>query len=238
MNRSALLAELDELTGAGNLGARRFDADVPLEGRVVVLPSAFNPPTLAHARLLDLAAAAVGAKQKAALLTTRNVDKGLHGASLDHRIGMLLELARRTHDLAVLTTNAARFVDQALALTKAFPSAQFDFVAGHDTLVRIFDARYYNDMPAELAPFFARHRLIVANRGEAGIADVAAFVADRAHAFRSQILIAELEPKAASISSTDARSLVASGARPSGLAEPVRSYITRHELYGAPPDTP
>jgi nicotinamide-nucleotide adenylyltransferase len=225
----ARLAALDAHAGPA---VHRFDADLDLDARTVVLPSAFNPPTRAHVALLAAAAEVAGAASRAALLSTRNVDKGLYGATLDHRVGMLLAAAAE-HALAVLTTNAARFVDQALALRTAFPGASFDFIAGYDTLVRIFDERYYDDMAAELAPFFASHRLVAANRGPYGPDDVERFI-DRhplAAAYHERIIIAPIDAESAALSSTLAREVASRGADLDAVPPSVAGYILANGLY-------
>ncbi|MFN0095977.1 MAG: hypothetical protein ACKVVT_14530 [Dehalococcoidia bacterium] len=218
---------LHELHGRPHHGLRRFDAGGPLPPHIVVLPSAFNPPTWAHFRLLALARATLGSHGTAALLTTKNVDKGLDGAPLEHRVGMLLA-AVEVSPHAILTTNAARFVDQAAALTRAFPEVQFDFVAGYDTLIRIFDQKYYADMGAELEPFFARHRLLATNRGAAELDHAKAVLAGTAAApFAARVVLAELDAEAASMSSSHVRS----GLGDHMVAPAVHRYIREHGLY-------
>jgi len=231
----AIRQRLDACTAASEPGAERFDDGPPLEGRYAVLSSAFNPPTVAHLRMLALAAALPHISGTAALLTTLNVDKGLYGASLEHRVAMLLAVrAERPHP-AVLATNVPRFVDQAAALGAGFPHAAFDFIVGHDTLVRIFDARYYADMPAELAAFFAGHRLIATNRGLAGIDEVVATLGrDEAARFANRITVLELDGEAAAISSSAARHALAAEDHSPELPESVRRYIARHALYREP----
>ena len=232
MDQGAIAEALATLDGQAEFGAHRFDPNgAALAGRAVVLPSAFNPPTVAHLRLLELAAAATGAAHRIALLTSRNVDKGLYGATLGDRIGMLLAARAGGAELAIVATNAARFIDQATALRGAYPAASFDFVAGHDTLVRIFERKYYDAMEAELEPFFAEHRLVVSNRGAVGLAEIERFVAGSAAAFRDRILLAELDPESAAVSSSQARQGVASAGVPTGLPPAVSEYIARNSLY-------
>ena len=212
----------------------RFDQGAPFEGRVAVLSSAFNPPTHAHVSLLELGAAVDGITGVAAMLTTNNVDKSLFGAPLSHRVGMLLALGEaEPGGVAVLASNAARFVDQAEALRISYPQASFDFIAGFDTLVRIFDPRYYEDMDTVLDRFFARHRLIATNRGQDTISAVAAFVATPAASrYAGNIIVRELDDHPASLSSTQAREHAGRGVTPSAVPPAVAEYIARHGLYG------
>jgi nicotinic acid mononucleotide adenylyltransferase len=239
---------LSALDSTAGFGVVQFDDDVAVEpidrmarrtGRVAVLPSAYNPPTLAHRHLLDSAARVDGVSASAALLSTRNVDKGVFGASLGDRIGMLLAEHSGPPQFAVLATNAARLADQGEALLQHFPGLAFDFVVGYDTLIRLFDARYYTDMPAELAAFFAHHRVIAANRAEATVVQVEEFVVREATAFAHRIVVHEIPPGPASLSSTHARSLsqaweAAADEIVTQVVSPaVADYISEHGLYGA-----
>ncbi len=210
--------------------AERFDAGTPLIGAVAVLPSAFNPPTRAHLHLLAASAGLLRAAP-AALLTTRNVDKGLSGAKYAERIEMLLAAAAAMPTLAVLATNQARIIDQATVLRQAFPEAKFAFVVGHDVLVRLFDPAYYTEMEAELTPFFEQHQLVVSNRAHHALEEVEAFIAARAARFSGRITLLEIDDHHASLSSTAARAHAATGAEISGLTPEVAAYIRAHWLY-------
>ncbi|MEX2080152.1 MAG: hypothetical protein WEC33_00925 [Dehalococcoidia bacterium] len=225
-----LSARLDTVIHSSLVLVERFDPGPPVSGPAVVLSSAFNPPTVAHLDLLDLGREVGG--MPAALLTTTNVDKGLYGASLQHRIGMLLAVCAE-QPFAVLASNAARFVDQASVLRTTFAGATFDFVMGHDTLIRLFDPKYYfpGQMEAELEGFFGHHRVIATNRGAAGTEDVAGVVASLPARFQARIETRELHPHRAEVSSSAMRANVAAGAPPADLPGPVERYIAEHRLY-------
>jgi nicotinamide-nucleotide adenylyltransferase len=214
--------------------ARQFDDGPRIAGSLVVLPSAFNPPTLAHQHLLERAAEFAGARP-AALLTTRNVDKAIHGASLAQRIEMLLALRRELPELAVLACNQARIMDQAPALRKSFEQgvAELDlrFIVGFDTLERLFAPRYYTDMEAELTPFFERCRVIAANRAGMSADDVVTWVSENAGSFAPRIDILEIDPYAASLSSSDVRESVQSGGEAETVPGVVQEYIEAQGLY-------
>jgi len=233
MEDPTIAARLDELERARSAAVARFDPGPPFAGRVAVLPSAFNPPTIAHMELLEIARVVDGIHSVAALLTTKNVDKGLHGASLGHRIGMLLALSGDGARYAVLAANMARIADQGRGLRETYPGAEFDFVVGYDTLVRLFDSRYYLDMGADLDDFFARHRVIAANRGEATVAAVEAFLERNREASRrrDRVIVRELREGPASLSSTAAREAAARGEGHPAVAGAVAAYISRHRLY-------
>ncbi len=223
--------QLEELDREPGPRARRFDSETALRGRTAVLPSAFNPPTLAHEHLLRTALSAFGLEHALALLTTRNVDKGVHGASLADRVGMLLAMREEWPALSVAASNQARIIDQALALTGAFPSATFDFVVGFDTLERLFARRYYADMEAELAPFFERHRVLAANRGAIEAHEVAAWIHANAGAFSNRILLLEIGKEPASLSSTRAREAASMDTGDLAAPAAVARYVREHGLY-------
>jgi len=212
--------------------AIRLDGPEPLGGSIAVLPSAFNPPTSAHLALLDVALEADGISSAAALLSTKNVDKALHGASLVQRVEMLLALKASRASLAVLVTNAPRIADQALALRTAHPGARFDFVVGFDTLVRLFEPRYYDAMDEQLATFFSHHRVLATNRAEAGFDFVCAYVEKHVPGeFRGRILVRELDEHPAALSSTLVRAEAARSGRPVAVPPEIADYIERHGLY-------
>jgi len=233
--REDIGSRLDQLDASEAPAALRLDEPHPLAGRIAILPSAFNPPTSAHVALLDVATSAVDAVAPAALLSTKNVDKGLHGASLAQRIEMLLALKSSRPALAVLATNAARIADQARALRGAHPSAEFDFVVGFDTLVRLFAPRYYDgDMAAQLETFFAHHGVVAANRGEAGVDVLHSYIETEVPSeFRARIIVRRLDDHPASLSSTLARDEAARSGRPLAVPPEVADYIERHRLYSA-----
>ena len=223
---------LEALARMESPAVARFDSEGPLRGGWAVLPSAFNPPTRAHLRLLDLAEAVAGVEGGAALLTTRNVAKGIEGAALADRIGMLLAVRESRPALAVLAANQARIVDQAAALRATWPEAAFDFVLGYDTLVRLFDEQYYEGaMEVELDPFFERHRVIAANRGDVTAADVSGYVAKRAARYADRIVTVALDEEHGRIASSDARALIEAGEGSDDLPVEVAGYIRAHSLY-------
>lgn len=228
---SDLGARLQELDERPLPSAVRFDAGENLAGDVVVLPSAFNPPTVAHQHLLERAMILAGATQPAALLTTRNVDKGVHGASLEERIEMLLALRGNWPGLAVLASNKARIIDQAESLRAAFGERlSVKFVVGFDTLERLFAPRYYTDMEAELAPFFEHSRVLAANRADVSARAVEKWIRENAGPFARRIDVLEIEEQPAAISSSQAR-VSAQEALQQIVPAPVMTYIQEHGLY-------
>lgn len=131
-------------------------------GRVCVLDSSFNPPHLGHYamakeslsyhfRNLD-----PGEKRTLLLLlSVRNADKKPAPAAFHHRVEMMYLMAQYLKqqlnvDVSVGLTNHAKFVDKSLAIINYLKQKQLTaddvkltFLVGFDTLVRIFDPKYY-----------------------------------------------------------------------------------------------
>jgi len=235
MELAPLAEALARLEAEPAPAALRFDATAPLAGPVAFLPAAFNPPTIAHLRLLERAARAVAAAP-AAVLTTRNVDKGITGAPLPDRVQMLLAARRDGHDVAILAANAARIIDQVAALERSFPGVDPTPVVGFDTLVRLFDPRYYTSMSAELDPFFERRRVIAANRGPHALEAVAEWLHRHAPDYADRVILVELEADLAVISSTQARELAAAGQLPDLVPPSVRAILAERRYYAGPPN--
>ena len=228
---TAIDRELEQLEARDSAAAVRFDPGPAFGDEVVVLPSAFNPPTLAHLELLFAARNATAATHALALLTTRNVDKGVYGAGLADRIGMLLAAREHSQPFAIGASNQARIMDQAEALRSAYPTTHFDFVVGFDTLERLFAPRYYTDMEAELEAFFAQHRVLAANRGETDPGEVQWWVSHHTGRFCDSIEVIEVGQRVANISSTEARVLAGTGEEPALLPPGVTTYIRARGLY-------
>ncbi|HCV00489.1 MAG: hypothetical protein CL897_04750 [Dehalococcoidia bacterium] len=230
--QATLRAQLEELTKLHTPTAARFDSARGLHGRWAILPSAFNPPTLAHLNLLHRAKSTGGIEGAAALLTTRNVAKGVEGAGLEHRIRMLLATRKSHPGIAVLAANQARIVDQAMVLKEKWPEATFDFVLGHDTLIRLFDERYYEGPMEELLdPFFQIHRVFAASRGEVTIGEMEEWLTDQAPQYAKHIVTIELDKQHRAIASSEERSLIRAGQESNSLPAEVVAYIREHSLY-------
>ncbi|KAG0302256.1 hypothetical protein BGZ98_007657 [Dissophora globulifera] len=150
--------------------------------RIAVLDSSFNPPTKAHYHLLK-AAARVGCDAFLLLLATNNVDKGQTGAGAIERLEMMEAMAAHalTHEkedsalrnIAVGLTIHARFMDKAQPILDNYQAGtvQLSWIMGHDTMTRLFDPKYYNDVHADMAPFFERCNVICSSRPGYGSRD-------------------------------------------------------------------
>ncbi|RYP68970.1 hypothetical protein DL771_006392 [Monosporascus sp. 5C6A] len=166
---------------------------------LLILDSSFNPPTLGHQRM---AISAVADKRYSAnsrlllLLATSNADKAPKPAAFPQRLAMMYVFAQDLLsvmssrgdlgtigiDVAVTTEPYFHSKAKAVAASDFYASsaqnpeipAEQVYLTGFDTLIRIFNPRYYDadgSMAAALDRFFARSRLRVRMRPDAGWGD-------------------------------------------------------------------
>lgn len=134
--------------------------------RCLVLDAAFNPPTIAHWQLAIESQAAARADRILLQLSAANVDKGVSGADLGQRLYMLEAIAASRPNVYVSVCSHARFIDKAIALERLSPGSTHVFAIGYDTLIRLFDPKYYTDMASELETVFSKAEFAVANRAD------------------------------------------------------------------------
>ncbi|KAK4514274.1 uncharacterized protein ATC70_001865 [Mucor velutinosus] len=184
--------------------------------RLLVLDSSFNPPTKAHAKLLEtsLKAYPTGYFDGSLLLfSTNNVDKTLTGASVLQRAQMMEMIAMQCPSTAVGFTPHGRFMDKAkyinswFAETHASSQLELYFIVGYDTMIRLLDPKYYNSTSVKdaLTPFFESCRLICADRGTE---DVGFWVKTYNTFDRDLIQRIQLDPITSQFSSTLAREAI------------------------------
>jgi nicotinamide-nucleotide adenylyltransferase len=144
------------------------------EGKIIVFPGSFNPPTLAHLALLKQAwqfARVHGPMHIYAALSTHITDKErVQRPLLLDRI-YLLETVLRNHvrHTGIMLFNRGLYVEQAEAIKNAFPQvSDLCFLIGFDKIVQIFDPRYYKDRDLALRELFELADFLVAPRGGAG----------------------------------------------------------------------
>jgi nicotinic acid mononucleotide adenylyltransferase len=181
--------------------------------RLLVLDASFNPMTLAHEWMAVQARDTVGAGEVVLMLSRANVDKEVHGADLGERLATLLAYSEERPDTSVVGCSHARFVDKAEALAALYPEhTLFHFVLGYDTLERLFAPKYYGDMQEELSRFFARSRVVAANRGPHSPADLQAFLRRPVcRPYVDRIAVIHLPEALATISSTQVRERIRLG---------------------------
>jgi nicotinamide-nucleotide adenylyltransferase len=105
-------------------------------------------------------------------LAVANVDKDIEGADLGQRLLMLEAISDNDGRTGVSICSHARFVDKAAALTRISPKTRFIFAIGFDTLIRLVDPKYYQDMQADLESLFDIAEFAVANRGDRDKSDL------------------------------------------------------------------
>ena len=143
-----------------------------------IFSGSFNPLTLAHARMIEDTLTVYQLDEVLLLLAKANVDKDIFGLPLAARLVTLKAYAADCQRFSVGVSSHGRYIDKVTALKAIFPSeTEFYFIVGYDTLVRIFDPKYYTNFHVELQELFVSARFIVANRGEADIKAIEAFMA-------------------------------------------------------------
>lgn len=132
-----------------------------------VLPASFNPPTVSHQSLAREAAQVVELDELLLILDQKAEDKDLSGAPLEDRLLMLLALFGDDPHVSLGISNRGLFVEKIEALRDIYPpDTQIYFIVGYDTMVRIFNPRYYDDREKSLHELFSLARFLVANRGD------------------------------------------------------------------------
>ena len=178
-----------------------------------IFSGSFNPLTLAHTRMMEDTVAEYQLDELLLLLAKANVDKTVFGLPLAARLLTVKKYAESRQAFSVGVSSHGRYIDKVIALASIFPpDTEFYFIVGYDTLVRIFDTKYYTDFHAELQALFVSARFIVANRAEADIQAIATFMAQpeicEYASYVSSILLPDVY---AYMSSTEVRELLARG---------------------------
>lgn len=130
---------------------------IPKPEVLLVLDSSFNPPHWGHYTLIKKGYELYRGKstQVLLLLSVNNADKAPKPASFDKRMKMMSLLADMLHEdgmaVSVGITVHGKYVDKYSVLRDVYESASvMSFLVGFDTLVRIFDSKYYSpQIPAE-----------------------------------------------------------------------------------------
>ena len=178
-----------------------------------IFSGAFNPLTLAHTRMVEDTVDRYPLNELLLLLAKANVDKAVFGLPLAARLLTVKTYAESRQAFSVGVSSHGRYIDKVAALASIFPpDTEFYFIVGYDTLVRIFDTKYYTDFHAELQALFVSARFIVANRAEADIETIESFMAQpEIRQYASYISNLLLPDAYAHISSTQVRELLARG---------------------------
>jgi nicotinic acid mononucleotide adenylyltransferase len=191
-------------------------------GTLLCLSASFNPMTTAHAGLIREASRLFSPAEVLLLLAVANVDKSVTGLSLVARLKLLRQFAESRPTISVAAVGHGRFVDKMDAILPAYPAgARLVFLLGFDTLVRLFDPRYYTDPADALSRLFEGSECVVANRDPEPPEAIAAFLARADVApFAHRISVIHLSRDLAAVSATDVRARLAQGEPVAGLVPP------------------
>ncbi len=189
-----------------------------------VFSGSFNPPTIAHVRMCEHAQRQLGLHEILLLLAIVNVDKTQFDFSLQERAEMMLAVAQERSDWSVALCSHGRFVEKAKAVAEAYPEGtEVWFIVGHDTLVRIFEPRFYLDMPMHqaLENFFGLAHLAVFPRGSADEKAIREFLSrDEVKPFADRIAVLPNETSLLWVSSTLVRQKLKQGEPVTELVPP------------------
>jgi nicotinic acid mononucleotide adenylyltransferase len=188
-------------------------------GTLLCLSASFNPITVAHVRLIDESSRLVPLDEVLLLLARANVDKSVEGFPLARRLAILTRFAETRPAYSVAAVSHGRFFDKAQAILAQYPPGiRLVFIVGLDTLVRLFDPKYYDDRDAALATLFATSEVIAANRAPEPPEAMAAFLGrPEVVPFAHAIHCIRLPPDVAAISATEVRRRLAEGRSVDGL---------------------
>lgn len=132
--------------------------------RLCILDSSFNPPHLGHLSLItksiDYYHDSPRSTSILLLLSVKNADKLIpKPASFEDRLDMMCLLADHIQNslnisVSVALTNHAKFVDKSNVVRDwvnevigEISKVRFSFLLGFDTLIRVFDPKYYKPFP-------------------------------------------------------------------------------------------
>ncbi|RTE72481.1 hypothetical protein BHE90_013106 [Fusarium euwallaceae] len=221
---------------------------------LIILDSSFNPPTLAHAGMARSALQAHGSSRLMLLLSVNNADKAPKPASFPVRLGMMEALGRELVgeveglEVDVAVTTMPFFHDKAKAIVQSgfYGDATQTFLAGFDTLVRIFNPKYYGEggMRLALGPFFDAAKVRVTTRPDetwGGVEEQRAWLTGAKlgevggdDAWVGRVEIVEGDEGGEGVSSSRVREVVKSGdvEELDGLvSEEIKGWIEREGLY-------
>ncbi len=172
-----------------------------------IFSGSFNPITISHIKMIEEARECFQFDAMLLLLAKSNVDKEVFGLPLADRAIILSRYAEKQAHVSVGISSHGRYIDKVTALKQIYPAnTEFFFIVGHDTLVRIFDSKYYEDMQTELQHLFSQCEFIAANRANVDIRTIKDFMSQPSNLpFSSSVSYLRLPDLYAEVSSTDVR---------------------------------
>jgi nicotinamide-nucleotide adenylyltransferase len=220
---AGLLASLDP-KGPPRLAFVRRASDGIRErpGTLLCLSASFNPLTVAHVWLIQEASRKVFPDEVLLLLARANVDKAISGLPLERRLTLLARFVETRPSFSVAACSHGRFVDKVEAIRAHYPaSTRLIFTVGFDTLVRLFDRKYYADRDTSLSALFKASEFIAANRTPDPPEAVTIFLArPEVSPSAHRIRVIQLPPQIAAVSATQVRARLSRGEPVAELVPP------------------
>lgn len=162
-----------------NNESSKFDEHTP----IYILDSSFNPPHLGHIQLIQ---SATGQQNHISsdihnnghlilLLSINNADKAPAPASFNQRLDMMNELGQYLlqqsniplQGYTILLSKSSRFIDKSHEINQIYPKGVKHYLLGFDTLIRVFNQKYYSIPIAEaLDEFVSTNRFICLTRDQ------------------------------------------------------------------------
>ena len=178
-----------------------------------VFSGSFNPITIAHIKMFEEAQVHFELDEILLLLAKANVDKDEFGIPLSGRVLTLKRYADEGNNVSIGLSSHGRYIDKISALKEIYPEGtEYHFIIGYDTLVRIFDPKYYTDIDKELKALFSQCKFIVANRDNVDIETIKQFLdVPKIRSYSSHISCLMLPRCYADVSSTEVRKRLEDG---------------------------
>ncbi|NIO03310.1 MAG: hypothetical protein GTN74_01490 [Proteobacteria bacterium] len=214
---------------------KRAPQGIKKPGRALgVLPSSFNPPTKAHRILIEKARDLRPIDEVLLILDKRPLDKEIFGASLEERLLMILLCFQKDSAVSLAFTNRGRFVEKLELIMDAYPKdTLIRFIVGYDTMVRVLDAKYYENRNASLTRLFAGSEFLVATRGNARVDEIRRLALQRENRpFAEKIIPLEIPLPHRRLSSTQIRNAIRQRSEiDEFVPSQIKSYLERSRLY-------
>jgi len=191
-------------------------------GHLLCLSASFNPLTVAHIWLIQEATGIFSPDEVLLVLARTNVDKPVEGFPLERRLSLLARFVEPRPTFSVAACSHGRFVDKTEAIQHHYPAeTRLAFILGFDTLVRLFDPKYYADPNTSLSALFDASEFIAANRAPESPEAVASFLArPEVMPYAHRIRMIRLPPEIAAMSATEVRDRLERGEPVTDLVPP------------------
>ncbi len=132
-------------------------------GRLGLLPAAFNPPTVAHVAIADVAQQRFALDQVVFVLTQAMPHKRIERPGPEKRLEWLTAIARKRPDRAVTACDVGLVIDIVRAFRRGLgPASEIFVLAGKDATERFVRWDYGDGMP--FAEQLRHFRLLAASR--------------------------------------------------------------------------